>query len=999
MKNKKGFTLIELLGVLILIGILLILAVPAVMKYMKKGTKAYYYSLEKELKSAGADYVETYRSLLPQNIGHVTVIELDELVDNKYIDKVVDEKGNECTGKVTIEKIKTDSYKYHSCLICGEYYSSDEKECSYNEYEINTYEDSGDYEIRVPQDRYTVNQGENFVAPYGTVYYKGEEIKNDLKGSPSKLDTKKLGEYEIIYFYHGAKKSIYVTVIDNVAPAKSQIVLKYDGKNGKSYKGNWYSGNIYVNYKATDYSDKGIMGSGIDYYEVSDDGVNFHRLEDDNQNNYQKLSETEQLIKVQGNYVRYVRAVDKNGNVGEVNSYRIKIDKTKPTCQLEVKSGTKYGDWYNTNITIGYKTKDGTVSDIVSEPIDTKSITSPIKNKKITGTVTDQAGNVGTCSITVSVDNKKPSNPTIAASDSIASNKWHKANFTLKYSGASNLSGNLYYYRVNAANEVVNGRGNGTNATSTSISTEANATTYYVMVCSGAGLCSGNSSYIVKLDKTKPICSFSGESTSWLNTSNASRTITATCDDQGKSGCTTATASKTWTISDSVKTKALSYTITDNAGNSSTCSKTANIYIDKIKPTCSFSGESTSWTNASNASRTITATCADTVSGCTTATASKTWTITESTKTKALSYTITDNAGNSETCSKTANIYIDKVKPTCSFSGESTSWLNASNASRTITATCADTVSGCTTATASKTWTITESTKTKALSYTITDNAGNSETCSKTANIYIDKVKPTISAKQSSLGLGTADYDFKSNVNTSCGVSGCNTTCNPATSKKTGSYNVTCTITSNAGLSSSVTFAVKHSYQCTESNGCLSSTEKICLQKHYESYDEDDHGPCSLFDCWTSSYYHDDLCHLKCACGYDSGGNGPNGGHGHSNTWHQHSVCDEDGCPSDYVMLGDACYRMSCVSGSTPNYNTFNCEYGASAGSNSSSSSCVDSCPGNYWYDNSNALHKCWDMNGDYRNEGYQCTGSFWCDNSGQCYCQSASYPPMQKCS
>ena len=158
MKNKKGFTLIELLAVILLVAILLWLSVPTVVKYMKKGTKAYYHSLESEIKTAGVDYLETYRSLLPQNIGHVKVIELDELVDNKYIDKVVDEKGNSCTGKVTVEKIKTDSYDYYVCLKCGEYYESKSEDCNRNTEEDNYYEDSGDYRIEVDQDRYEVNQ-------------------------------------------------------------------------------------------------------------------------------------------------------------------------------------------------------------------------------------------------------------------------------------------------------------------------------------------------------------------------------------------------------------------------------------------------------------------------------------------------------------------------------------------------------------------------------------------------------------------------------------------------------------------------------------------------------------------------------------------------------------------------------------------------------------------------------------------------------------------------
>ena len=654
--NKKGFTIIELLAVILVVSILLIIAVPTILKFMKKGTSAYYTSLESELKVAGADYVETYRSLLPQYIDHVRVISLEELVDNKYIDPVVDEKGNACTGQVAIKKIKQDSYEYYSCLRCGEYFVSKENNCNYTEYD-NEYTDSGDYRIELERYSYDVNQTDTFIAPLAKLYYKDDPnpIKTDLKGSPEIVNTNQLGTYQIIYYYHGAKKIVTVNVKDTVKPSKPKVVLKYTNKNGKSYQEDWFSGDVYVSYKSTDYAKDTIKGSGVDHYEVSTDNVNFVALDAESQNNYKKLSANEQLMLRQGNYLRYVRAVDKSGNIGPSASYRIKIDKTKPTCSLEVKSGTKYGDWYNTNVTVGFKSTDGTVSDLKTSTVDTTSITSPMQSKKITGTVVDQAGNSNTCTITVSVDNVRPSNPTITASDSKASNTWHNttSNFTLNYSIAGeNLSGNIYYYMKNSPITVTNGRGNGTQTKTATISAETNYDEYYGLVCSGAGLCSDNSVYIVKYDKTKPLCNWFGESTEWI--SRGTRTIGVSCDDQDKSGCTTSTAIQTWGINTSVKTQTFTYVIQDNAGNSTTCSKTANVYIDTVAP--------------------------------------------------------------------------------------------------------------------------------------------------------------TISAKQATINPGTSTtYDFKNNINTTCnGISGCTTSCNPATSAGIGEYDVICTIISNSNLAASTKFHVKH---------------------------------------------------------------------------------------------------------------------------------------------------------------------------------------------
>ena len=449
--NKKGFTIIELLAVILIVSILLIIAVPTVMKYMKKGTESYYTSLESELKVAGADYVETYRSLLPQNIGHVRVIALDELVTNKYIDPVTDEKGNACTGQVTIKKIKTDSYEYYSCLKCGEYYSSKDEDCSYRE-DDNVYEDTDRYRIEVTK-AFTVNQGESFVPPLAKVYYDNKLVKDDLKGNPDTVDTNKLGVHDVVYYYHGAKEIAKVTVVDNTKPGNTKVVLRYTNASGKSYQGNWFSGNIYVSYKATDYTNSGIKGSGIDHYEVSTDGTNFVAISSENQEYYEKLSDTEQLMKKEGNYTRYVRAVDKSGNIGEKTSYNIKIDKTKPTCTWSGEST----DW---------------------EP-------------KVTTYPSETARN------------------------------------------------------------------------------------------------------------------------------NFARTIVATCHDS-VSSCTSGTTSKTWIEKETNTTKALSYTMVDLAGNTQVCSKTANIYIDKQKPTITATDlplDTSPYNFASNAKGNLTTTCGP--SGCT----------------------------------------------------------------------------------------------------------------------------------------------------------------------------------------------------------------------------------------------------------------------------------------------------------------------------------------------------------------------------------------------
>ena len=110
--------------------------------------------------------------------------------------------------------------------------------------------------------------------------------------------------------------------------------------------------------------------------------------------------------------------------------------------------------------------------------------------------------------------------------------------------------------------------------------------TYKVEIRTIAGSAPKSSSdFTVKIDKTAPTCPtapWSGESTIWAT----SRTIKATCTDTGGSGCTSATASKTWTFTDTTETANRTYDMEDNAGNSTSCNRqTINVYVDKTGPT------------------------------------------------------------------------------------------------------------------------------------------------------------------------------------------------------------------------------------------------------------------------------------------------------------------------------------------------------------------------------------------------------------------------------
>ena len=271
---------------------------------------------------SGRDYLNDYRALLPREINNVTVIELKELLDNRYIEEVIDGNGKACSAKVTAKKIGKNEYEYYSCLICDDYQTEGEA-CEFDEnnnvtedtknYEVKV-EDIGDYEIDA-DGVYIVEQGEAFQLPYGKAYYQGKLVSDKVEGKPKTIDTNKLGTTKVSYVYQGAKAEITVKVVDRVKPSIPQVVLRKDSKDGNMYAGGWYSGNIYEEYKSTDYSKVGIVGSGIDRYEISKDGESYEELE----SNYHISTEN-------GEYSYYVRSIDKSGNIGDSNTYSLKID-------------------------------------------------------------------------------------------------------------------------------------------------------------------------------------------------------------------------------------------------------------------------------------------------------------------------------------------------------------------------------------------------------------------------------------------------------------------------------------------------------------------------------------------------------------------------------------------------------------------------------------------------------------------------------------------------
>ena len=282
---------------------------------------------------------------------------------------------------------------------------------------------------------------------------------------------------------------------------------------------------------------------------------------------------------------------------------------------------------------------------------------------------------------------------------------------------------------------------------------------------------------ITKVDAIPPVCVSEGGGNSWTNKPVE---LIGKCTDIG-SGCKKEIITNT--IKNTINSNVSPGVVYDKVGNSTVC-ESKKVMVDVDGPSCTNSGDSTSWAK----SRTISWGCDDgSGSGCDPSNFVGSSTFNEANKevkTITISqYTIKDVLGNITNCpARTANVYVDNKGPTCTNSGDSTSWAT----SRTISWGCFDGGSGCPKATVdSKTYNEDGKTvKTASISaYVIKDKLENPTSCpTRTANVYVDNEDPSCtnimklgSASGSNYGGGwtTSDVYTSASCNDGSGNSGC----------------------------------------------------------------------------------------------------------------------------------------------------------------------------------------------------------------------------------
>lgn len=105
--NKKGFSLVELLAIIIIIGLILIVALPAVTKLLKSNNNKQYEKYYEIVKAGALRYANELKDELGgyNDIGCIDDITLEDLIKANMV-KEYNDKDITCTGEIRLDNVK-----------------------------------------------------------------------------------------------------------------------------------------------------------------------------------------------------------------------------------------------------------------------------------------------------------------------------------------------------------------------------------------------------------------------------------------------------------------------------------------------------------------------------------------------------------------------------------------------------------------------------------------------------------------------------------------------------------------------------------------------------------------------------------------------------------------------------------------------------------------------------------------------------------------------------
>ena len=171
MIKKRAFTLTELLGVLVILGLILIVAIPSFNTLQKKFKSDYYEKMDGNVLVIGKNYFKDNSESRPVSLLEYNSVDYGSLIKNQYLDSINQyNSSTKCTGKVVILKTNSE-YKYKNCMDCGEYRNYENVKYDVNSIDNLCHLDNTEIKITYPTRNVIYAHVNN---------YTNQEIKNLL---------------------------------------------------------------------------------------------------------------------------------------------------------------------------------------------------------------------------------------------------------------------------------------------------------------------------------------------------------------------------------------------------------------------------------------------------------------------------------------------------------------------------------------------------------------------------------------------------------------------------------------------------------------------------------------------------------------------------------------------------------------------------------------------------------------------------------------------------
>ncbi len=349
-------------------------------------------------------------------------------------------------------------------------------------------------------------------------------------------------------------------------------------------------------------------------------------------------------------------AIDNAGNTTNDTVSNIDIDKSAPNAPTASQDPTpNAAGWNNSNVTVGFAAAgDNGPSGIANCTADVQ-VTSETASQTVTGTCTDNAGNVSAATqVTVKLDMTAPSvSDEVTVDGVLGANGWYTSNVVVEFTATDALSGPA----TESKTVTSSGEGNVVTVESPAFTDEAGNTT-----------AAGAVSKSYKIDKSAPNAPAASlnpaANTAGWNNDDVVVSFSST-GDNGPSGVDSCTADVP--VTDEAVDQTVSGTCTDQAGNVSAATE-VTVRLDKTGPGIAHTLSPTApnangWYKQDVA---VDFSCTDTRSGIDSCTGDTTFGEGEN---QSATGTATDNAGNT-TNDTVSNIDIDKTNPsTPTFNG------------------------------------------------------------------------------------------------------------------------------------------------------------------------------------------------------------------------------------------------------------------------------------------------------------------------------------------